>query len=86
MDMLATGATTFPLPLASEGERVRIVGFRSGREMERKLADLGLCVGSEITIVSRDLRGPLLVARDSVRIGIGAGIAHRVFVIRIVEP
>ena len=85
MDMIAAGASTFPLPLASEGERVRIVGFRSGREMERKLADLGLSVGSEITVLGRHGNGPLLVARDSVRVGIGAGIAHRVVVSRIVD-
>jgi ferrous iron transport protein A len=83
MDMFAAGLRTFPLPLASEGERVRIVGFQSGREMERKLADLGLCVGSEITVLSRNPNGPLLVARDSVRVGIGVGIAHRVIVVRI---
>ncbi len=86
MDMIASGASTFPLPLASEGERVRIVGFHSGREMERKLADLGLFIGSEITVLRRHGNGPLLIARDSVRVGIGAGLAHRVVVARIVEP
>ncbi len=85
MDMLAAGSATFPLPLASDGERVRIVGFRSGRGMERKLAELGLCVGSEITVLSRTAGGPLLIARDSVRVGIGAGMAMRVTVARIVE-
>lgn len=86
MDALSGSLATFPLLLASEGERVRIVAFRSGREMERKLADLGLPVGSEITIVSRHGGGPLVVARDHVRIAIGAGIAHRVLVARSARP
>jgi ferrous iron transport protein A len=85
MDMLAAGVSTFPLPLASDGECVRIVGFHSGREVERKLADLGLFVGSEITVLSRNPNGPLLIARDSVRIAIGAGIARRVVVARTVD-
>ena len=85
MDMIAAGTSTFPLPLAGEGERVRIVGFRGGREMERKLADLGLSVGSEITVLRRYGKGPLLVARDSVRVGIGAGLAHRVVVSHVVD-
>jgi ferrous iron transport protein A len=85
MDMLAVGSATFPLPLANDGERVRIVGFRSGRDMERKLADLGLCVGSEIIVLSRSHNGPLLIARDAVRVGIDPGVARRVTVVRIVE-
>lgn len=85
MDMIAAGETTFPLLLASEGERVRIVGFQSGREMERKLADLGLYVGSEVTVISRNPKGPLLVAKDSVRVGLGVGMAHRVVVVRIAD-
>jgi ferrous iron transport protein A len=86
MDALSGSLATFPLLLAGEGERVRIVAYRSGREMERKLADLGLTVGSEVTVLSRHGHGPLVVARDHVRIAIGAGIAHRVLVARPAVP
>jgi ferrous iron transport protein A len=85
MDALSGSLATFPLLLASEGERLRIIAYRGGREMERKLADLGLTIGSEITLLSRHGHGPLVVARDHTRIAIGSGIGHRVLVARVAD-
>jgi Fe2+ transport system protein FeoA len=80
MDAHAVGVGTFPLVLASEGERVRIVAYAGGREFTHRMIDLGLPIGSEVTIVQRQRRGPMVVARDDVRLGIAAGMAHRVLV------
>lgn len=82
MDALNAGVGVFPLILAAEGERVRIVAVGGGRGMDRRLSDLGLAVGSEVTIVRRD-RGPMVVARDDMRLALGTGIAHRVLVVRV---
>lgn len=82
MDAISGSIATFPLVLAGEGEQLRIVAYRGGREMERKLADLGLVVGSVVKVVSRHGRGPLILARDHARIAVGSGIAHRVVVAR----
>lgn len=84
MDALP-GVSAFPLMLANEGERVRILAFSHGRSMDRKLADLGLPVGSELVVMARQQGGPMVVARDSVRIALGSGIAHRILVTRIVN-
>jgi ferrous iron transport protein A len=85
MDAYSAGAGAFPLLLAGDGERVRIVALVGGRGMDRKLADLGLVVGSELVVLRRDRDGPMVVARDDMRLALGVGIAHRVLVLRIQE-
>ncbi len=83
MDAYSAGVGPFPLLLAAEGERVRVVATAGGRGMDRKLADLGLVVGSELMVVRHDSRGPMVVARDDLRLALGMGIAHRVLVVRL---
>lgn len=48
--------------------------------MARRLTDLGIVQGSEMTIVSRTGSGSVIVALQGCRIGLGAGMAHRVMV------
>lgn len=83
MDAYSAGVGAFPLLLAAEGERVRVVAVGDGRGMGRKLSDLGLAVGSEVTVVRRDSDGPMVIAREDMRLALGTGIAHRVLVVRI---
>lgn len=83
MDAYNAGVGAFPLILAAAGERVRIVAVGGGRGIDRKLSDLGLTVGSEVTTLSRDPAGPMVIARDDVRIALAGGIAHRVLVARV---
>ncbi|MBK8174969.1 MAG: ferrous iron transport protein A [Rhodospirillales bacterium] len=85
MDACGINVATFPLILAAEGERVRIVALGEGRGLNRKLADLGLTVGYEVVIVRNDGAGPMVIARDDMRLALGAGIAHRVLVCRTME-
>ena len=86
MDALTTGTSAFPLVLAGEGEKVRILAYTHGRGVERKLADLGLPVGSELMIMTRQHGGRMVIARDGVRIALGAGLAHRIMVARVDGP
>ena len=48
--------------------------------MVRRLMDVGIVQGSEITVVSRTESGSVIVALQGCRIGLGAGMAHRVSV------
>jgi ferrous iron transport protein A len=83
MDGYGPGVGAFPLTLAAVGERVRIVAVHRGRGIDRKLSDLGLTSGCEVTVVSRGGGGPMVVARDDMRLALGAGIADRVLVARV---
>ncbi|MEA5419999.1 FeoA family protein [Spirulina sp. CCNP1310] len=76
----ATSAGQFPLAMATVGDRLWIVQIQGGHRIMRRLIDLGLTQGSEITVVSRTDSGSMIVGFQGCRIGLGAGIAHRVMV------
>ena len=87
MDAYSANVAAFPLMLARVGERVRIVAIGQGRGIDRKLADLGLTTGSEVTIMTAATgAGSLVVARDDMRLALGTGIAHRLLVVRVEAP
>lgn len=83
MDAYSAGVGAYPLVLAAVGERVRIVATRAGRGTDRKLSDLGLTSGCEVTVLSRDSSGPMVVARDDMRLALGTGLVHRILVTRV---
>jgi ferrous iron transport protein A len=85
MDAHTAGVGAFPLVLVAPGEAVRIAGFGGGAGMRRKLADMGLGVGSVISVASRHDTGGLVIAREDVRIAVGFGIAYRILVARLGE-
>ena len=74
-------ATGFPLSMARGGERLRVVGLRTGRASGRRLVELGITIGTELTLLQADGEGPLLVAVSDLRLGLGRGMAHKVLVI-----
>ena len=69
-----------PLAMTSVGDRVWVAQIRGGRRMARRLMDVGIVRGVEITVVSRTASGSVIVALSGCRIGLGAGMAHRVAV------
>ena len=69
-----------PLSMMSSGERGRVVQIRGGRGMVNRLADMGIREGSEIAVVTRQDRGPVMVVHDNTKVGIGFGMAHRIMV------
>ena len=78
-------ATGFPLPMAHEGERLRVVALRAGRVTDRRLVELGITIGTELTLIQSDGDGPLLVAVSDMRLGLGRGMAHKVLVVHVGE-
>lgn len=78
--MTDLGNRRFPLTLADEGDRVRIVAVQAGRGMTRRLTDMGLPMGSEIVVVQRLGKGSVVVAHEQTRMALGAGMAHRILV------
>jgi ferrous iron transport protein A len=83
MDAYHADIGAFPLLLAAEGERVRVVAVHGGRGAGRKLSDLGLTTGCEVTVASRGGGGSMVVACGDMRLALGTGMAHRVLVARV---
>lgn len=71
----------FPLTMAQAGERVRVFLLRGGKSLEMRLTSLGLNVGGEL-IVSQREGGNLVVRRGETRLALGAGMAHKIMVVR----
>lgn len=76
---------SFPLTMATPGETVRVVCCRGGDGMARRLTDLGLRLNSAITPLNHTPGGAVVVRCQDSRVGIGAGMAHRVMVAPIEE-
>lgn len=68
--------------MADEGACVRVVALRGGIALERRLTDMGLNVGSELTVKQRQGSGAIVVARGETRFALGDGMAHKI----LVEP
>ena len=79
---MAERNASFPLALAGEGEKVRIVFFRGGGTMRERLLGMGICQDDEIVIVAKHEGGAVLIARGGNRIALGGGMAHKINVIR----
>ena len=61
------------------GQKGRVVGFRGGRGMARKLEYLGLRTGKVVTMVSSQfMAGPVTVVVDGRQVAMGRGIAAKV--------
>ncbi len=73
------GVRCFPLSMAVEGERVRIVMHRGGQGLDKRLASMGLQIDSTIEIL-HCLGGSLVVAANDIRLALGTGMAHKIMV------
>lgn len=77
---IASEGARLPLAMAAVGDRVWIVQIKGGRRLVRRLTDVGIVQGREVTVISRAASGSVIVALQGCRIGLGAGMAHRVVV------
>jgi ferrous iron transport protein A len=71
----------FPLALAGEGERVRIVSVGQGRRREERLISMGLTVGSELEVLQCQPGGAVVVRCEETRLALGAGMAQTIMVV-----
>lgn len=72
----------FPLALASEGETVRILSVRRGRNIQERLLSMGIQVNDIVKVVHRQGHGSVLVAKGADRYALGGGMAHKIQVIK----
>jgi Fe2+ transport system protein FeoA len=69
-----------PLSMVSPGQEVRLVTIHGGRRLRKRLADLGLGLGTTLKVVQAGMTGPLIVAVKDSRLVLGRGMAHKIMV------
>ena len=70
----------FPLNFAGSGKKLEVTGITGGCGMSQRLADMGLTVGSRVSVISGNPCGPLIVDVRGSRLGLGCGMAHKIMV------
>lgn len=70
-------AKSFPLAMASVGEKLRIVKLKGSEGTVRRLIGMGLVPAIEVQIISNS-GGSVIVAIGDNRIGLGAGMAQKI--------
>jgi ferrous iron transport protein A len=69
-----------PLTALPPGRSATVLSVEGGHGVRRRLASMGLTVGSEVqSLISRG-RGPVVVAVRQTRLALGRGIAEQVMV------
>ena len=77
--------STRSLMMSQEGERVRVVALLGGAGLDKRMTQMGLNVGAELTVVLRQ-GGGLVVQRGESRFALGGGMAHKVMVSAVDTP
>ncbi len=70
---------SFPLMMADEGARVRVVALQGGAGLDKRMTEMGLNVGAELVVRQRQ-GGGVVVMRGETRFALGGGMAHRIMV------
>ncbi len=72
-----------PLAHAAQGRLYRVGMVCGGRSARRKLEDLGVSRGAEVTLCTQAPRGPAEITVRGSRLALGRGIASRVLVVPV---
>ncbi len=69
----------WPLAMCQQGERVVIKEIAGGMGIKRRLEAMGLYPGEEVEVVLAN-GGPVILSVKGSRVGIGRGMAFKIFV------
>ena len=69
-----------PLTMAEAGKTVRLMAIQSGRQLQARLAVMGLTPGIEIEVIRNDSHGHCIVAVRGSRVMLGRGMAQKIIV------
>jgi Fe2+ transport system protein FeoA len=67
-----------PLAMVEAGARVRLIAVESGRDLQGRLAAMGLVPGVEIEVLRNSLGGPFIIGVKGSRIILGRGMAFQI--------
>lgn len=80
MDNQSSLTHTYPLSMASEGERVRVAAAHGGQNVLRRLFAMGIIDGTELEVIQRHGAEGIVVRCGETRWALGRGMAHKVLV------
>lgn len=69
-----------PLAFSKTGDKIKVLTIQGGRGLERKLIDMGIYPGIEFNVVNSTGQGQVVISREGNRIGIGHGMALKVYI------
>ncbi len=73
---------SFPLSMAKEDEKVRIVSVRRGRNIHERLLGMGIQVDDVIEVIQCQQKGAVLISKENNRYMLGGGMALKIHVIK----
>lgn len=73
---------SFPISMASPGEKVKIVAIRSGSDLQERLLSMGINVDDVVKVEQLQGRGAVVISKDEQKYGLGGGMAQKIFVIK----
>ncbi len=68
-----------PLLFAKIGD-YRIESIRGGVKFRERLLSMGIKEGDQIRVLKQS-PGPIIIAKNNIRIGIGIGMANKIYVV-----
>ncbi|MFH1075493.1 MAG: FeoA domain-containing protein [Pseudomonadota bacterium] len=72
-----------PLASARRGEVVQVERFSGGKELTKRVKEMGLRIGDEVEIITNDNRGPIVIALHCSRLVVGRMAAQKIWVAQI---
>ena len=69
-----------PLSMVENGREVEVLDIRGGFGLCQRLSRMGIYPGTRIKILNNGCPGPVIIAVGEKRLGLGFGMAHRIFV------
>lgn len=69
-----------PLSLIDTGRKVRLHVVCAGRELSARLTSMGLVPGTELEVISKSAKGPLVVSVGDTRLVLGRGMVSKILV------
>jgi len=77
---------SFPLALATKGQRLLVAALAAEKRLTKRLGDLGLRRGTEIEVVHCQGDGSLVVLRHNARLALGARTTSKILVMPLDVP
>ena len=64
------------------GEKVKIVDIKGGKGIITKISAMGIRIGDTVEVIQNH-HGPLIIAKDHIRIALGRGMSKKILVEKV---